>query len=201
MNQEQIDLYNQLINLAKITLPPLLTLLSGYLGFWYGRGQFKNQKKLEFVERQIREFYSPMLGYVKQKRAKSDLRYEIDQVSNSAWEKIVKRQPETFPDHDEHFEPFEKAMRYDIEQFRDELIPLYDKMVTIFTENYWLAEPETTEWYSELLRFVDLWHRWLDQTIPAEVIKEMKNTETRLMPFYENLEATLENLKKKLVGK
>jgi hypothetical protein len=201
MDQATIDLLDNLIDLAKIVLPSLITLLGGYLGYQYGIGQFRKQKKLELVERQIREFYSPMIGCLNQIKAKSELRFEISKASDPAWRKIVAQHPKPFYDHEKYFEPFKKAILYDNDQLRNELIPLYDKMVEIFSENYWLAEPETREWYSELSRFVDLWHRWLENTIPPEVIQEMDHTEARLKPFYENLNISLEELQKRFVGK
>jgi hypothetical protein len=201
MRQEYIDLFNNLIDLAKIVLPSLLTLAGGYLGYQYGIGQFRKQKKFEFVERQIREFYSPMIGCLKQIEAKSKLRYEISKASDPAWRKICAQHPHPFEDHEKYFEPFKKSILYNNNQLRNELIPLYDKMVTIFSENYWLADAETRKWYSELCGFVELWHRWLDESIPAEVIQEMNHTEERLKPLYQNLDICLENLKKTLVGK
>lgn len=201
MNQATIDLLNNLIDLAKIVLPSFLTLLGGYFGYQYGIGQFRKQKKIEFVERQIREFYSPMIGCLNQIRAKSDLRYEISKVSDSAWKELVARHPQPFEDHEKYFEPFKKSILYDNDQLRNELIPLYDRMASIFSENYWLAEPETRKWYSELSGFVDLWHRWLDGTIPPEVIEKMNHTEARLKPLYENLDVSLEKLQKALIGK
>ena len=136
MDQVWADIPSEFVDLLKASAPYLFTIYSGYLGYRYGVRQFREQKGLEFIERQIREFYSPMLGYVKQKRAKSDLRYEINQVSDPAWRKIVERQPEPFLDHDKYFEPFKKAILYDNDQLRNELIPLYDRMVEIFSENY-----------------------------------------------------------------
>lgn len=201
MNQATIDLLDNLIDLAKILLPSLITLLSGYLGYQYGIGQFRKQKKLEFVERQIREFYSPMLGCLNQIEAKSAVRYEISKASDTAWKKIVDRHPKPFEDHEKYFEPFKKSIDYDNDQLRNELIPLYDKMIKIFSENLELALPETRKWYSKLTQFVELWHRWLDETIPSEVLQEMEHTEERLKPLYKNLEASLENLKKDLIGK
>ena len=201
MNQALMDLLNNIIDFAKIASPYFLTLFSAYIGYRFGVDQYRKQKKLEFVERQIREFYSPMLGCLNQIRAKSELRYEISKVSDLAWKKIVAQHPQPFEDHEKYFEPFKKSILYDNDQLRNELIPLYDKMAMIFSENYWLAEPETRKWYSELSMFVDLWHRWLDETIPSEVIRDMNHTEERLKPPYENLNTSLEKLQKILVGK
>lgn len=202
MNKENIDLLNNLIDLSKIALPSLFTLLAGYFGYRYGIRQMKNQKRLEFVERQLLEFYSPMIGCLKKIKAKSELRYEISRASDPAWRKICdEHRGKQFWDDEKRFEPFKKSIVHDNKQLREELIPLYDKMISIFTENYYLAELETKNWYSELSRFVELWHRWLDESIPVEVIKELDHTEERLKPFYEDLETQILKLQKELSGK
>lgn len=201
MSKEYIDIINNLIDLSKIVLPSLFTLLAASFGYRYGFRLIKNQKRLEFVERQLREFYSPMIGCLKKIKAKSELRYEISKASDPAWRKICDEHPKQFWDHEKYFEPFKKSIMYNNKQLREELIPLYDKMVSIFTENDCLAESETKSWYQELTRFVELWHRWLNGSIPVEVIKELDHSEERLKPFYEDLETQILKLQKELSGK
>lgn len=198
MGKEYVGLLNNLIDLLKIVLPAFLV---GYFGYRYGIRQMMKQKRLEFVERQLREFYSPMIGCLKKIKAKSELRYEISKASDPAWQKICDEHPKPFTDHEKYFEPFRKSILHDNKQLREELIPLYDEMVSIFTENLWLVNSVTKKWYPELSRFVDLWHRWLDESIPAEVIQEMDHTEERLEPFYQDLENQLEELQKELSSK
>jgi hypothetical protein len=198
MDKEYIELLNNLIDLSKIALPYLSTLLAVYLGYWFSTKQMKKQKRLEFIERQLREFYSPMIGCLKKIKAKSELRFEISKASDPAWRKICDEHPKLFIDHEKYFEPFKKSIMYDNKQLREELIPLYDEMVSIFTKNLWLVNSTTRKWYSELSVFVDLWHRWLEKSIPAEVIQKMNHTEKRLKPFYQDIENQLEKLQKEL---
>jgi len=201
MGKEYMEQLNNLIDLLKIAVPSLFTLLAGYFGYRYGIRQMRSQKRSEFVERQLREFYSPMIGCLKKIRAKSELRFEISKASDPAWRKICDEHPNPFIDHEKYFEPFKKSIMYNNKQLREELIPLYDKMVSIFTKNFWLANSSTRKWYSELSRFVDLWHRWLEESIPVEVIQEMDHTGERLEPFYQDLENQLEELQKELSNK
>jgi len=201
MDQFVAQILNNLIDLLKIVLPSAMTLFAGYLGYRYGIGQLKRQKRLEFIEKQLKYFYSPLIGCAKRIRAKSELRYEISKASDPAWRKICDEHPQPFLDHEKYFEPFKKSIMYNNRQLREELIPLYDKMETIFSENLWLANPSTIIWYSEFNRFVDLWHRWLDESIPTEVIQEMNHTEERLLPFYKELEVQIEVLRSELSGK
>jgi hypothetical protein len=69
-------------------------------------------------------------------------------------------------------------------------------MLKIFTENYWLAEESTKAYYSELCRYVEIWHRWLDGSLPSEVLQEIEHGEDRLKPFYKDLDDQLSNLLK-----
>jgi hypothetical protein len=162
--------------------------------------QERRVRRLDFIERQLTEFYSPMVGCLQKIQAKRELRFEISKASDPAWKKIVAQHPQPFTDHEKYFEPFKRSIMYDNNELREEIIPLYDRMVSIFTQNLQLAESTTREWYSELYRFVDLWHRWLDESIPVEVIQEMDHTERRLEPFYQDLENHLEGLRQQLAG-
>lgn len=198
MRKEYIDLLNNLIDLLKILLP---TFSATYFAYRYGMKRLRNQQSLRFIERQLREFYSPMVRCVKKIKVISELIFEISKNSNPAWRKICDEHPAPFIDHDKYFEPFKKSIMYNNKQFHDEVIPLYEKMVSIFTENLELANSSTKKWFPELWRFVDLWHRWLEKSIPKEVLEEMDHTEERLKPLYQDLENQLEELKKELSGK
>lgn len=177
---------------------PICTLLGGYIGVRYGLKQVRTQKKLDFIERQLREFYSPLLGYQKEIRAKSELRLEISKAANEAWKEVCEKAPKPFLNHEKEFEAYKKIVEYNNEQLRNELLPLYRKMLSTFRDNYWLAEPETCKWYSELCDFVELWERWISSSIAAEVIKKVDRSEESLKPFYQELENRLDILRNKL---
>jgi len=155
-------------------------------------------REYNFAVRQLEEFYAPMIGCLRKIRANSDLRVEINKASDIAWRQICEEHPRPFLDHEKYFGPFQKSIEYNNKQLRDEIIPLYDRMLTVFTEKYWLANASTRQWYPELVTFVELWHRWLDSSIPAEVIQEMSHTEERLKPFYLDLESQLSGLHERL---
>jgi hypothetical protein len=167
---------------------------------WIQRAIQTEARQIRFIERQLEEFYSPMMGCLRKIQAKSLLRLEIDKVSDIAWKEICKRHPKPFLDHEKYFDPFMKAIRYNNKELREEIIPLYDEMLSIFTEKYWLANPSTRKWFSELSAFVDLWHRWLDESIPADVVREIGHNEDQLKPFYEDLESYIDVLQKRLSG-
>ncbi len=188
----------QLIELAKFAVPAAIavvgTLGGGYLGHRYAKEQARATKALEFIERRIREFYSPMVGSIKRVRALSNLRLEISKAGEVAWQKICDNAPKPFLDHDKQFEPFKAIIDYDNSQLYDEILPAYDRMVSVFTENYWLADDDVRRYYGELRRFVELWHRFKARSLPYEVLKEIEHSEERLKPMYELLEKRLAEL-------
>lgn len=189
---------DNLIDLVKIVLPSLVTLLAVYIVYRFALRQFRNQKRYEFLEKQLREFYSPMFGCVEEIRAKADIRIEVFKASDPAWRKIVSEQPVPFLEHDKYFEPFSKSILYENTQFRQELMPLYQKMYKIFTDNIYLANGSTRKFHYEFIKFIEIWKRWLAESIPMEVMNELNHTEERLKPFYQNLEVEMNKLRNEI---
>lgn len=173
----------------------ITTLLAVFIGYILGLRQMKTKMRMDFIERQLREFYSPLIGYRKRINAISELRVNIFKASDTKWKEFCRINPNPT---EEDFKPYKNSIIYDSKQFREEVMPLYNKMVSVFTENYYMSESETKKWYDELLRFVEIWHCWLDEAIPKEVIVELNHTEERLKPFYADLDNEIDRLRKKL---
>ena len=70
---------------------------------------------------------------------------------------------------------------------REVLMPLYRDMLSLFRDRMWLAEPETRKYFKDFLRFIDIWERWLRETITGEVIGRLGHGEEALFPFYAHL--------------
>lgn len=182
---EQINYWCEFL---KIVLP---FTLGGYLSYLFSKKQLRNQKKLEFIERQLLEFYSPMIGCVKEIRAKSKLRAEIDKIAISESKKTYYLEPEAY----------DSSIIYNNEQFTEEIMPLYEKMSLLFTEKYYLAESETLNWREELFIFIDIWNRSLKKAIPRDVLSKLGHKEEKLEPFYIDLEKQMKKLRNELSGK
>jgi hypothetical protein len=71
-------------------------------------------------------------------------------------------------------------------------------MVDLFSEKMGLAEKSTRQYFAAIVEFVDIWERWLADTIPAEVAMELKHSEEPLHPFYKDLAENLERLQREL---
>lgn len=213
MTQNAIQIGNWLISESLVTalLPLVGVLVGGLLTYLTTHSMKKRQEKrdqavrreereLRFLNRQLDELYAPMVSCLKDIKAKSELRHQISKASDSAWREICARHPKPFEDHERYFAPFRKTIEYDNKQLREVLMPMYERMLSIFTDNYWLAKPSTRTHYPELSRFVDLWQRWLQESIPSEVVRKMDHTESRLIPLYQDLEHQLEELKEEIAG-
>lgn len=201
MTPEQVSLLKDVVDLAKVTIPAIVTLLAGYLGFRFSTRLARYNKSLEFKQKQITEFYSPMIGCIKNIRSHSELRLELSNAASEAWREICDDAPKPFLNHNREFEPFKKHIEYDNIKFREDLLPLYDKMLSIFTENYWLAEEPSKAHYSELCRYVEIWHRWLDEALPREVLLKTKHSEEMLLPLYDDLEKQMLELRSSIANR
>jgi hypothetical protein len=189
---EHYYLCNNIVDLLKIVIPALIILLSGYFGYRFGIKHFKYQKEIEFIEKQLREFYSPLIGYRFKIESISKNRVEIFKANDESWKEFCQTHPKPT---DEDFKPFENSLKYDNKQFVEEIIPIYDKMISLMQENNYLAEPETIKHFYELYKFVDIWHRSLDNAIPKEALQKLEHTEEKLKPFYNDLEKQQKKLR------
>jgi hypothetical protein len=202
LTEQQIELFKNLIDFGKIAVPSLITLIAVVLGarvgYRFSLRRFKLEKRLEFINQQVTEFYSPLVGCRMRIRASSELRVELSAGCNTAWRKICDEQHTPFLDHEKYFEPFKKQIEDENQRFPKYLLPLYDQMVDVFTKKYWLAEDSTKDFYKQFCRYVELWHRYYDDVIPPRVLEEVKLEEKDLLPFYEDLERNLKSLREEL---
>ena len=185
----------ELFDTIKFIIPPLATLLAGYIGVRYGLKQIKIEKHLEFVEKQLKEFYSPLLGRRKFIRAKSEFRLKVEKISGGQWKENAKKGIQ------QSIKSVDNEIKYNNRQFNEEFLPMYREMLTIFKDNYWLAEPETREFYNELVEYVEGWNRWKEKGVTAETIKEIGHSEEKIKPFYEELEKRTDILRSELSRK
>jgi len=179
----------------KFIIPPLATLLAGYIGVRYGLKQIKIGKRLDFIEKQLREFYSPLLGRRKYIRAKSEFRLKVETISGRQWKENATKGIR------QSVESVDKEIEYNNKQLNEDFLPLYREMLTIFRDNYWLAEPETRQFYNELVEYVEGWNRWKEEGVTAETMQEIGHSEEKLKPLYDELEKRTDILRSELSQK
>ena len=154
------------------------------LGAWITGRQQQAQRRADFLEHQLRDFYSPLLSLRDQILAKSQLREKILSVARK--------------DSRIEGDQFARLIQHDTDHFVQEIFPDYQTMLTILRNNYWLAKAETRSYFSAFFEFVEIWNRWLNRTIPAEVVSVVGHSEESLQPFYEHLRSEHDELQTRL---
>jgi hypothetical protein len=182
-------------------LPSVITASAGLLGVGVGGFVTAHNQKRERRQRRVSEqlggFYGPMVALRLQVLARSDLGLKVTEAEGSAWQAMVghadagtdemRRIERVERLLTERFPEFEKITDYGNRQLEEFTIPLYRKMVELFTTNMPLAEAGTIKHYPALLEFVELWNRWLDKSVPIEVLGHLNHSEEKLFPFYDDL--------------
>ncbi len=182
--------------------PILHTLLSALVGAtvagYFTYRQLHVQRRLAFRERQLTEFYAPLCGIRAQIEAKSEIQNSVSNAADAAWREIVRQHDGHVPDHDRRFAEFKKIIEYNNEQLRTEQIPKYREMLTLFTERYHLAAKDTRPFYREFLSFVEIWNRYLVDSLPAEVLEKIEHKEANVKSFYDHLERKMQDLQEEI---
>lgn len=179
-------------------------LIGGLIVYVFGIRKLSIEVRNAFIQKQMSEFYSPIAGYRKRIRAKSEVRGKVSAVANEAWKELCAPYSEAKQpmfNHEELYAPFGKIIEYDNEQLREELMPLYRKMLDLFTEKYWLADEDTRAYYQDFVEFVDIWERYLAEALPREVLRKLEHSEENVLPFYEHAEQKLSALQKDIGAK
>lgn len=173
------------------------------VGAWLTDRSEQRRMKLAFSERRLTEFYAPMLGLRKGIKANSDLRVLIQSASEQGWQDVVASVGnERFRAEGsaQYFEPYRRSIEFDNEQFREEILPDYEKMIELFRERISLAYPDTAQHFDKLVEFVSIWKRHLDESLPVEALKRLNHTEENLHPFYQNLQERHDQLVKQIAN-
>jgi len=181
----------------------LSALVGGLVVYVFGIRKFSFETRIGFIQMQLSEFYSPMAGYRKRIRAKSEVRAKVSEAASEAWKELCAPYSEAHQptlNHEESYAPYKKIIEYDNNQLREELMPLYRKMLEVFTEKYWLANADTRAYYQDFLEFVELWDRCLADALPGEVIQKLGHTEENVKPFYDHIESKLTVLQQEITS-
>ncbi|WP_079419678.1 hypothetical protein [Thiomonas intermedia] len=188
---------------ASIAIPAISALAGVVIGALLTSGRERKQHKLAFLEKQLSTFYSPMLGLRNEIKTHGAFRSRVQNEANAAWVQLCKESENLSIEArlritNERGPEFTRIIEYDNNKLHEELLPAYRKMVELFRECYWLAEPETRAFYGDLLEFVEVWNRWIDKALPVEVLKRLEHGEDKLGPFYEHVEQTHNVIRQKL---
>lgn len=182
----------------------LSALVGGLVVYIFGIRKLSIELRNAFIQKQMSEFYSPIAGCRKRISAKSEVREKVSNAADEAWKDLCSQYREAkqpMYDHEEQHAPFGKIIDYDNKQLREELMPLYRKILDLFTEKYWLADEDTRAYYQDFLEFVEIWERYLAKALPDDVIRKLGHTEKNVLVFYEHVERKLSALQEEIHAK
>lgn len=165
---------------------------------WFAARRERTQRKHAFIEKQLSEFYSPLLGLRAEVKAHGELRVRLQNEAGEAWRVLseaVAPGPEAIALTEQRFPEFQALIEYDNKKLVERLLPCYRKMLDLFRDKLWLAEEETRKHYLTLIEFVDVWDRWIAKSLPAEVIGRIEHGEEKLHPFYEHTQEQHDKLR------
>jgi hypothetical protein len=92
----------------------------------------------------------------------------------------------------------DRRVEYDKRQTEEDELPNYKKMRDLFIERMYLAENSTRSYLPEVIKFVEMYDRWINKSMPSTVLAGLDHREESLYPLYEDLETQFAILQQKL---
>ena len=189
-------------------LNTIIAATAGLLGVGLGGAitlfNQRRQRADERIQRQLSEFYAPFLGIRMRILAKSELRVKSSGAHGAAWAELFavpRAQGNTEllkKITDEKWPAFEEAQKYSEREWIEEIVPLYRRMLDLFTDKMWLAEPSTRRHFGVLVEFVEIWNRYIAGGIANEAVPLLGHDEDKVKPLYEDVANHVEGLSEKL---
>jgi hypothetical protein len=179
-------------------------LIAAVLTGWLTDRREHRKQRIDFVSKQLAEFYGPLLGMRQEIFARSELRMKIHNVAETLYQQRLEKYAgniEALQRASDEYMPLLDAMIEDDNRaLAETLMPLYRKMVEIFRDKMWLAEPQTRSYFPRLVEFVDVWDRVLRDALPRDVPGAVGHGEINLHEFYEHVQSTHDRLRRSISG-
>jgi hypothetical protein len=153
----------------------------------------------------LQEFYAPLLGMYSQLTAQENTHHELEKMRISARVdelKNAKSNEQVTKIQEYHSKSDSKLEEYNLNQFNNEKLPLYQNMLDHFTTHLRFAEPSTKKYYDSLVNIVEIFKRHqkdaIDPLITYDVLKRVNDLIAYLVVFNQDLQDHFEKLQKKL---
>jgi hypothetical protein len=175
-------------------------LLAALITAGFTSSRERRTRQLEFTQKQLAEFYSPLLALRAETHAEGVLRKHIGDKADVAWRHLVEESERMSPAEgrkliDERKPEFMKVIEHDNATALEVLLPAYRKMVALFRDNMWLADDDTVEFYPQVVTYVSGLSRVLEKTVPVELVAHIATSEKELDPFYAHLRVRHDELR------
>lgn len=176
------------------------------IGAWATRSVEIRRRRREFISKQLSEFYGPLLSTRVEIQAFIKQQNVNQAAANKVWQQNIRNALSVggveavrcYRDSEREF--YMNMIKDDNVRSRDVLIPAYRRMVEIFRDKMWLADPESRKYFYVLYSFVCSWEQYSRDSLPADVLKEIDQDEEKLHRFYAHIEKMHDRLQGELVG-
>jgi hypothetical protein len=157
-------------------------------------------RTVAFKKQQLEQFYGPLLSMRSEIRARSELRVKLQSaIDNSHVSDMLLAGPgRVETTSDPHIPAVLANVQDENQTFREVLMPRYRDMINTFREKMWLAEPETREFFPQLVEFVDVWDKILGEKLPRSVAVVIGHTEHNLTDFYRHIAEVHDRLRSEI---
>jgi hypothetical protein len=171
--------------------------IGSVISSWLSSRREKAQRRVAFRKQQLEEFYGPLLAMHKEIRARGELRVKLAQAIDTEHMKgmLAAGRDKVEDASNEHLPAIVANIQDESETFRSVLMPRYHDMIDVFREKMWLAQPETREFFSQLVEYVDVWDKILARKLPNSIASSVGHTERNLHPFYRHLQEMHDRLR------
>jgi hypothetical protein len=185
-----------------IIVPAISGLCGVVVGAFLTARREKLNRKYSFFSKQLTDLYSPLLVLRRELKAWGELRVRISQTADREWRKLCDRfegQPDELRKLSEtRGVKFKKIIDYNNENLKTEAFPSYHRMIQIIRDNMWLAEKSTLQYLPALIEYVDIWDRFMADTLPGEVVNALGHSEETLYPFYDDIQKNHDRIRDQL---
>lgn len=148
---------------------PIMPFVAAFLGYKLGIKSHIAEKRHDFIERQLSEFYAPLLA----------LRDEIRAATDRVWDI--------------------RSDTYDDNYFYEHVWPLYRKLATHFSIHLWLASPQTRVFHRDVSKIIEAFGFEIDNDFITDFDGRVLGYFDKLNPFFDHLEARFDYLQRKLL--
>ena len=176
-------------------------LVGVIVGSWLTGRHQRIERRNARIKEQLLQFYAPLRGMRADIKAKSDLRVKVAAIAAGEWQQKFAgvSDPEAKKQIDERAWPgYEKLQQYSDDQLRSDIIPTYRRMLDHFMSHMGFAEESTIAHYPAFVEFVEIWNRFLANSLPREVAEQLSQAEKNLYPLYDDIEKNARHLSAKL---
>ena len=169
------------------------SLFGVLVGGWLTSRVRTRERRIGFFREQLSQFYGPIFAMRAKVLAKAELRLKISGAAGAAWQELIRDAKrggdlESIRAAREAASPvFMEIIKYNNRQFAEEIMPVYHDMVQRFVDKMHFSDVSTIGYLQELIDFVEIWDRWLLESLPSEVLERLEHSEDKLFPFYRDV--------------